>query len=464
MFLQDSLTNIVSGLGTDKDKLAHGRFYNHGHSRLLGKVEIDEAYTSDWLSGTIIDAPCDDITRAWRTWNGGPRQSAAMEAEEHRLGLRQKVNAAMKLARQHGGAGILLGTADLAEVDTMGGASRSAEPLDLSAIGRGGLLYVHVLSRYELFVQELDRDPMSPHFGEPKAYTLSSGTRSAEIHPSRIVRFLGQARLELSHSIDGWGNSVLQRVYDAVRNVASVSQNIASLVYEAKVDVISVPDLTVNSLNPDYQAKLLARFTLANMGKSNQSALILDALEKWDQKQITFGGLVDVWNKALEVAAGAAQMPVTRLLGAPPKGLGATGQSEDRAYYDRLGGQRVVEVGPALARLDEAMIRSAIGARPKGLAYNWNPLWQMTEAESAALALQKAQTAQIYGTMGVMPPSAMRGGVTNMLQADGIYPGLADLLDAAKAAGEAPAPIAAKAAETGAEINTPSPGAKVVKA
>ncbi|MGI4802891.1 MAG: DUF1073 domain-containing protein [Janthinobacterium lividum] len=449
MLLADRLINIMSGLGTEKDKLSHGHFaYN-----FLSRFDLDQAYDGDWLAATIINAPVDDMTREWRTWNGGPRQSAAMQAEEHRLGVRQKVNAAQKLARQYGGAAILLGTGD----------KDPSRPLNVDKVRRGGLTYLHVLSRYDLAVQELDRDALSPYYGEPKEYRLASGTNSAVIHPSRIVRFVGNGHLDASRSIDGWGYSVLQRVWDAIRNVASTAANIASLVYEAKVDVISIPGLTQNSLSPDYQSKVLSRFAIANMGKSNQNALILDAEEKWDQKQITFGGLVDVLNKFLEVAAGAANMPVTRLLGVAPKGLNSTGQSEVRAYYDTLAGRQLVELGPAMARLDEALIRSALGARPAALAYEWSPLWQMDEAESAALALQKAQTAQIYGTLGVMPPSALRGGVTNMLQADATYPGLADLLAAAAAANEAAGPIAVKAEETGAEINAPSPGAKTFK-
>jgi uncharacterized protein len=449
MYLSDSLTNMMSGLGTDKDKLAHSHFrYN-----FLGRFELDALYSGDWCAGKIVDAPVDDMTREWRKWNGGPRHSAAMIGEEHRLNVRQQVNKALKLARLHGGSAILLGD----------GAEDPSQPLAVERIAKGGVKYLHVLSRYEIWSKELDRDPMSLYFGQPKAYELSSPTQSLTIHPSRVVRFLGQPRLELTLSIDGWGLSILQRVYDAVRNLAAALQNTASLTHEAKLDVIGVPGLNQNSLDPSYREKMIARFGLVSLSKSNLNTIVHDAQESWEQKQVTFAGLVEVINKFLEVAAGAADMPVTRLLGTSPKGLNATGQSDFRAYYDALSGRQITDLGPALNPLDEALIRSALGSRPAGLTYEWNPLWQMTEAEQAAIALQKAQTAQIYGVLGAMPPSALRASIQAMLLADATYPGLQAALDLAAASKEMPGPLMAKADMTGNEINTPPSGAKTAK-
>ncbi|RYC32508.1 DUF1073 domain-containing protein [Lichenibacterium minor] len=55
-----------------------------------------------------------------------------------------------------------------------------------------GLADLHAASRWQLGVSELDLNPLSPWCGEPKSYTLSSpGLAPLELHPSRVVRFLG---------------------------------------------------------------------------------------------------------------------------------------------------------------------------------------------------------------------------------------------------------------------------------
>lgn len=452
MYFSDTLTNLITGLGTERDKAAGTTFAQ----LYLSKMDCDSAYTSDWLAGTIIDAPCDDMTREWRIWNAGKLQTKLMQQEEHRLGVRETVNRAMKMARLYGGSAILIGTGD----------KDPSKPLNLNTVHRGGLKYIHALSRWELWTGQLDRDPMSPHFGEPLWYELATplddaqstpvATAGVRIHPSRIVRFLGQAKLELSWAVDGWGLSTLQRVYDAVKNAGAAAQNLASLTHEAKVDVISIPDLTKNSLNPTWRAQMLARMSLANMAKSNQSMLLLDAAEIYAQKKISLGDMPKVITTFLEIAAGAANIPLTRLLGKSPSGLSATGDTEIRHYYDTLSGRQHVELGPVLSRLDEVLIRSALGTRPAALHYRWNPLWQPTEAETSAIALQNAQMVQIIAQMGVLPPSAAQKSIQQMLIAGKIFPGLEQALSEAT---DKPAPLIQMAQE----INKPPAKAVVSK-
>ncbi len=410
----DTLTNLVSGMGTDKDKLSQGQFTQ----QWLGKNELDSMYQSDWLAGTIIDAPCDDMTREWRFWKGGPRQIQAIEQAERRFQVRQKVNKALKMSRLYGGAAILIGD----------GSPDPMQPLDASRIGKGGLQYIHVLSRYEISTGDLDRDPLSLFFGEPQYYTLGGASGGATIHPSRVIRFFGQARLESTWAIDGWGLPTLQRVYDAIRAEATVAGNLAALTNEAKLDIIHIPDLTKNVMNPTYRAAIITRFGLVNQSKSINNALILDAEEKWDQKEIRLGEMPNTLRLFLEIAAGAANMPVTRLLGMSAKGLNATGESDIRHYYDTLSARQEIELRPALERLDDALVRSALGSYPSSLSYLFNPLWQLSDAEKAAVGLQKAQTTQIYAQLGIMAPDALRKAAQGQIVEDNLYPGMEAIL------------------------------------
>ena len=75
----------------------------------------------------------------------------------------------------------------------------------------------------------------------------------------------------------------------------------------------------------------------------------------------------------LQVAAGAADIPVTRLLGQSPAGLSATGESDTRNYYDMIAARQEVELRPRLERLDRLVLHSA-GVDPEALTFEFRPL------------------------------------------------------------------------------------------
>lgn len=443
----DSLANLVTGLGTSRDKNHHSHFV----MRPMLRHELDAAYFGDWLAGKIIDAPPDDMTREWRTWAGGPRNVGQMHNTEARLGVRHKVNRVMKMARLYGGAALLIGDGD----------PNPAKPLDPGRIKRSGIKYLHCLSRWEIFASALCRNPISEWYGEPEHYTLATPEQAGfNIHPSRVVRFHGVPWLEIEHTIDGWGYSILDRVRDAVRDVAVAQSNLAHMTHEAKVDVIQIKGLNQNVASADYRDRLQRRFSLANQIKSVMGALLLDGDEVWSQKTVDLKGVPEAGRFFLELAAGGADIPATRLLSTPPKGMDATGESDTRNYYDGLAAKQETEVRPALHRLD--MCLKADAGVAGNVDYWWNPLWQLSDNEKASIALQNAQTDQIYATMGVTGPTILRRGIVNRLLAAQTYPGLQEAID--DNPDEEPAPLIEKAEVTANEIDAPSPKSTVAKA
>lgn len=447
--LQDSYRNIMSGLGTCKDKSDSGRFTD----LFLGYDEMSAMYRSDWLAGAIVDAPADDMTREWRQWKGGRNQVSAIMRAERALDIRSKVNKALKHAGAFGGGAILVGVE---------GEAPETE-LDVASLPKGGIAFLHNLSRYEIFSGPMCRDPMNAFFGEPEYYLLGTETvGSIQIHPSRVIRFEGLDQLETSRQVDSWGDSRLQRVYDAVRDAAATARGLASMVQEAKVDVVSIPDLTHNALDEGYVASLLARFAIANRNKSINSMLVLDKEETYEQKKLSLTDLPKVLEGFLQVACGAAQIPATRLLGKSPGGLGSNGAGEIRHYYDMLAARQETEVSPAMRRLDRLLKRHALGAEPEGLDYVWLPLWQLSETERAVIELQQAQAAQVWLATGLLPFEALATAVQGLLVREATYPGFEDALQKAIAEGkQVVAPVAP--VDDGSVVKNPSIDMKPAK-
>lgn len=416
-YLTDRLQNLVAGLGTGRDKAASS-FYA---APTLTDAQIMNAYRGAWLPRKIVDIPALDATRKWRSWQASAEQITAIEAEERRLGLRRKTQQALTMARLQGGSALLAGT----------GAPRPDEPLEVDAIGRGGLRYVTLLNRRALTAGPIEQDPDAEGYGRPTYYQIQNGRGVVTVHPSRLAVFHGAPVPDPEISSDpGWGESVLLAIMEAIQHADSTSANVASLVFEAKVDVVRVENLMQNlAIDPKYEALMLQRFQLAATGKGINGMLVLDKNEEYDQKSASFATLPDIMDRFYQAVAGAADIPLTRLFGASPGGLNSTGDSDERLYYDRIQAHQELDIAPALSNLDEAMIRSALGERPKDVHYVWTPLRQKTEKEIADIGKVIADTVKTLGDAKLFSEDVLAKAGSNALIEAGALPGLESAID-----------------------------------
>jgi len=410
-YLSDKLVNLVSAMGTERDKASSSMYA----PAFMSDQELVNAYRGAWLPRKIVDIPALDATRRWRGWQADKDQIEKIEAEEKRLDLRRKIKTAMTRARLFGGAAVLIGTG---ERDT-------SLPLSSDRVGSGGVKYLTVLNRRQLSPTEIEQDVMSDLFGKPKAYRLAGS--SIDIHPSRLVLFMGAEHPdpELAQGLEyGWGDSVLQALFDAIKQSDGTMANVASLVFESKVDVIKIPDFMQKLQDPAFKTQVLERIRLANMAKGINGTLLLDTEEGYESKEATFNGLPDIMDRFLQQVSGAADIPATRLLGQSPSGLNSTGEADLRNYYDRIQAIQELDVGPAMATLDECLIRSALGDRPKEIHYTWQSLWQPTATERATIGKTTADTIKVLADTKLWDSDALSQAATTLLVEQSVVPGL----------------------------------------
>ncbi|WP_084398292.1 phage portal protein [Henriciella aquimarina] len=410
-FIGDRLANVLSGLGGLRDKTAANSW---GFAE-LSREQLSNAYRGDGLSRKVVDAPAFDMVREWRAWQADSDQIEAIEKEETRLNIRGKVKQAQILARLYGGAGIVMGV----------GADDPMEPLDPERVGKDDLRWAHVMHRHELVASTLRTDPEGEWFREPEYYqwTTDSGILY-RVHPSRVVRFTGNECPDYQFSPHGWGDSILQSVNEALQNAGAAISGIASLVQEAKVDVFKVPGLMENLATKEYSSRLVQRFETANAIKSIVNGLILDAEEEYEQKQISFSNLPEIIREYLQIVSGVSDIPATRLLGQAPGGLNSDGESALRNYYDRIRAEQTLTLGPTLSRLDEVLIRSALGSRDEAIWYKWNPLWQLDDDQRVKIEKDRSETVSKLSATGLIPSAVLAKAVRNVLIESGEWPGI----------------------------------------
>lgn len=407
----DGLRNLVSNLGTSKDKAVHGSWT---FSEPM-PAQLESAYRADGVAKKIIDIPAMDMLKGGWNWQADIKQIEALENEERRLSVHSKLLEAMIYARLYGGAGIYISD----------GTDDPSKPLNVRSIGKQGIRHLTVLTRYQLTSSELNLDPLSEGYGEPYYYTVAGSALSANVHPSRVVRFIGNTipRSTVITS-DLWGDSVLSAIDERVKGFVAVEQAISTLVQEASVDVYKIDGLASKLINAESEKALLRRFELMQTMKSVINGVVIDKEDDWSQKSASFSALPDILKLYMTVLAGVADIPATRLFGQSPQGMNATGESDERNYYDRIEGERKLKLLPGFEKLRDPLIRSALGERPLEIHHAFPSLWQMSEKEKADIHYKNAQTAEIYDRNVLVQPDVLRKGVTNKLVEDSVYPGL----------------------------------------
>lgn len=416
-FVSDGLMNVIAGLGGANPRTA-ADVYSMAEYVESVMVNLDAAYrTSTWF-GKIVDIPADDATREWRSWQAPKEVIARIEAEETRLGVQHKVRQALIGARKDGGCALVFG----------GLPGLINQPLAIDAIKPGSVTFLSVIPKALCNPSgELQRDPELPGYNEPLFYTIGG----KEFHGSRVCRIIGRDIMngnpQSAAQTQGWGDSIWLQMAASIKSADAASAVLDSMLKETKVDVVSIHDFMASLANKDYEAQLIKRFQTFAMLKSISNVSLLDKDDEWQQKQINWQGIPDVVMLMLTIMAGAADIPLTRLLGTSAKGLNATGDGDLKNYYDKVGADQKLRISPMLATLDAIIKRSAAVTDPK-VWYVWNPLWQQTAKERAEVEKMYADAATALIGAALMPEQALADAVQNRMIESGSWPGLEDAI------------------------------------
>jgi hypothetical protein len=414
----DTLANLTTGQGGRNDSRAPSarHFFHYGRTY----PDLLAAYRSSWMAAQIVEIPALEMTREWRTFElEDPKEQEAVENIEDRLCVAEKVREAIQWADLFGGGALLMGLDGTGELN---------EELDPGRVKPNSLMFLHTLDAQTLIPHDgintaLVMDPSSEQFMQPEFYTIAAA-RIEYVHHSRIVRFPGIALpwREMQRN-RWWGGSRVERSFDAIADAETVIGGVAELVTEAKIDVYGIPDLMHLLSTPEGETTVKRRIQLADSIKSIWNSVIIDAAEDYDQKQNALvQGLAPLIEQFLVIISAASGIPVTKLLGTSAKGMSATGEGDLRNFYDAVAARQQNYLKPRLNRLDEVLLRSAIGKKPNDVKWRFNSLWQMSESEEAEIELKRANTDKIYFDLGVVDEVT----IAKQLKAAGTYVAIDD--------------------------------------
>lgn len=320
----DGWMNALTGIGDlSQDKRLSGLVAG----LRLDPSTLEELYRSDDMAARIVEAIPDEMTRqGWEVCiSGDPEASEAATGALAELGIPEQIHSALCWARAFGGAGIVLGVDD--------GSRDPIEPLNPERVK--ALSWTTLLAARELIPVGYYADPFARSYGQPQVYQVTptvgmpapvielvrtgveqeppAGTQY--VHESRVIRFEGVviSRRQQREQF-GWGDSVLVRAYEVIRDYQQSWAGAAHLLQDFAQAVVRVKGL-VEALSSGDDASVIKRVQLANLSRSIARILLLDSEEEFERKATPLAGVPDMLQQfALRLAA-AAGMPVTILMG-----------------------------------------------------------------------------------------------------------------------------------------------------
>lgn len=428
----DGWANLVTGVGT----AARSKRVSFSADAILSEELIEQLYVGDAYANRICRVvPEEALRQGARVVTGDAGADAALAEHLDDFEVNTCLTRAWTWGRVFGGGAVLVGADD---------GRAPWEPLDLGAIR--AVRFLDVVDARELRPDRHYTDEQARRFGEPETYRLQrtgggGAHESAVWHRSRLVIFDGapttRRRRQFLH---GWGESELQRLYTILQHFNGGWEATGTLLQQASEGVFKMKGLMA-MMAADKKDVLKRRLEMMDLARGVSRSVLLDDGEEYTRTEVgALTGVSDLLQKNLLLLSGAAEIPVTVLMGQAPAGLSATGESDVRWFYDRTKAAQEQTLLPKHRRLVQILLAAKAGPTggrvPQRLDITYPPLWQPTPLEASTMRAAQATTDAAYITAGVLTPEEV---ALNRFGADGWSPDTTVDLEVRRAALEADA-------------------------
>ncbi|WP_024910412.1 DUF1073 domain-containing protein [Chania multitudinisentens] len=397
--------------------------FSGSENALPGKISnqrsfIDTAYRSSWLVGAAVDTVAEDMTRNGISITSTLEPDAKLHLQSawESLALWDSLNNVIKQGRLYGGAlGVIL----------LDGEDMST-PLRAETVKVGTFRGMISINRWMVSPSLNEREStLGPDLGQPRFYQItdtSTGIPPWKIHYSRVIRFDGiTLPSQLTQDENGWGISVIERIYDRILAFDSATTAAVQLMNKAHLRTYSMTDLRkILAMGGPAKEALLTQMAAIQQGQSIDGLTLMDASDKFETHAYHLNGLPEVLAQFAQQLSGALNIPLVRLFGQSPAGF-TTGDVDLANYYDGIAAQQARQLRRPVYTLMSILHRSVLGkALPEDFAFSFNPLWQMSDLDRSTVAMQTVEALGNAVSSGMMTPYASAEQLRDSSSATGI--------------------------------------------
>jgi phage-related protein (TIGR01555 family) len=413
---EDGWFNYASGIGTADDRNEYTQFSLTGRDVKLMTAQLEAMYYSDDLIARMCDlVPEEELRRGFTVELDEDLESAGkINAYHEKLTTAQIIMRARKWANVFGSSLVIIGANDGASIDQL------KEPLNegkIRSVDYLSVLYGNYIRPAYLATPGLRTqiagyysDPTQPNYGQVQLWSVSSpfGGQVFEIHESRCILFNATDVTPIRTMANaGIADSLIQRAYPVLQQINIAFKALATVVSENGQGVWKIQDLA--AMLARDPTEFMRRMKISDMAKSVTRSIVVDTAEDFQRQYGSLTGYKDIFEILMARLSACVRIPQTILFGRSPAGMSATGDSDFRQLYDRVRNKQETELRPALIKISR-MIAQAKDAQVTrevdldSINVCFPELHQATEAEVAAIELQKAQAVNVYLAAGVVTP------------------------------------------------------------
>lgn len=346
----DGIENLTTGLGSTKDAKAYTEFSEIN----VTKEEIDIAYRYDWVLAKAVEIPAKDMTKKWLLFTGKSKKTDLVKAQYKRLKVKAIVRKALVHKALYGASFIVIESQN----KSLKGALNIQDPIKA----------LHVYHKFS-FEEKAD-----------------------DIHKSRIYT------MEQNEFKD----SVLLKLKEAILNLLTSLEIPASLMHKADIDFLSIEGLAEalrkckkNKDCSDAEEKILKRVQTMYEQLSLYKLGIKDSNEKYESFTKDLSNYDTLQSSYMQVVAGAADIPMTRMFGMAPQGMNSTGEGDLTNYHESLSASQDEFIEPFLETINE-VIFSSNSTKENGFSFEFAPIKDLSPEEVANIQKTKAETIALF--------------------------------------------------------------------
>lgn len=382
-FLQNSLQSFVGGaFGASSDLTSFMPLaYNNVYAPLtINYQTLMYAYKSQSILQNAIDMPVQDALRGGLDWRSDELDKDDFKAlddyiEDTNFYLTMKT--LEEWARLFGGAALLVNT----DQDP-------SKPLSFSELP-GKRIKFYAASRWEL--QATNR------WAE---YYDFYGQR---FHKSRVMTVSGkEAPFQIRWVLQDWGLSELEKILEPFNIYLRTQQAIYDLLKEAKIDVFQFEGFLSQLSSSAGTSRALQRIQIMNQAKNTGNAIVMDMKDKYEQKQVTFSGLAEVWKENRISLASALRIPMTKLFGLSAAGF-SSGEDDIENYNAMVESEVREHLKPTLRNVLKLICISLYGDK-FDFGFDFKPLRVMSTVDEETVKTSKHNRYMSLASSGYLTP------------------------------------------------------------